>query len=915
MEIPSDLNLGADPLDSVAAALQEAGSALVGTPPPLRTWLEIAKGMRVSDALRGTIVGRLRRLATAEDVQRLRRDVRRWRLEATRRHSARRGGPSRVARLRETDLDEHTLGQATELLRPPPGGTQTPDTTIALPPDALIEAVLRRLEPPIAPSSIPSPGTLGHALAPGALLALHLASGSRPEAVGITWALDRLGAPDSWVESSTSPLHAGDALDWGARRALHRAGLSPQPRDDWEWLRAAIAAEFTGPAEAVPHGTFEALAEACEGLATDAPPETLEAHLSDLQSAHVSWAPLGLFAALRNTGRRPRGGGLDSSGQPLRPLHAKEWLGLLPTAGRSILFWCALHQAGDRSLLSSAARKRRPDPEDRVDIAPHGQDAAAEDLADTAEVRPLPTHLAQGASQCLGLAAGTLRRSDYPAFTIVSKLGYLGALSAREHQLLDRHFEHTLEWRTQTLVRRRYGGEDAPLDFLLPLDLATHSLGRGRPPVTEVGMITLHDRLRRHIIAYVFLKGVVFRDRPDIAPQRLSAKHIRRFWSDPSSAALAEQVREISLAHLADRWPGGYLEAVAHALLCLMHEVWPTTSGEGISLKEEMITAIRQVAHARAAVGENELGLSYSGDAQERSVRKLARIYIEGPLAMRDALGLPGDQSLPMLAGGQFPAEERAIRRVLRSRGVAIAGEAPARDSPIRRYECRPMSKVAALLRGDLGGDCSSSHIPYRALSPHHIFYGFFEGDRQLRGYMTLVEAWARDTRGRRRPVLCIETINAPSLGLDSILPDVIALVEAIARSRGLSPQVALSLNLNTWNYGTLDVLRELPRVRAGTAVILEPADPDFWHYHGSVTGEAGKYTPLNDPLRFGRDERAHVIVAPSTAESLATDILPENMHEVLRLERLPKHRIVTTATDDAGRVTGFISSLPNVVE
>jgi len=220
-------------------------------------------------------------------------------------------------------------------------------------------------------------------------------------------------------------------------------------------------------------------------------------------------------------------------------------------------------------------------------------------------------------------------------------------------------------------------------------------------------------------------------------------------------------------------------------------------------------------------------------------------------------------------------------------------------------YSCRPLSKREALERGALGGDCSSDYVPLRALSPHHVYYGLFEGGAQRRGYVTVFEAWARTPEGERLPVLALETINAPLRPLESVQADLLGLFAAVAASRGLAG-LAVVTGIGTWNYINERTVRSCRRFRRGADVTLEPADPQLWVVRELLApSEAGAYDAFHARDTFR-------LVAPLAP---ALDHLqPENLAEIRRLEASPPRRPVITSWDAAGQPLAFISSMPGAV-
>jgi hypothetical protein len=289
----------------------------------------------------------------------------------------------------------------------------------------------------------------------------------------------------------------------------------------------------------------------------------------------------------------------------------------------------------------------------------------------------------------------------------------------------------------------------------------------------------------------------------------------------------------------------------------------------------------------------------------------LVQRFVHAPLELAQALHLPPDQGLPRLNGGHVTELERRYRHVLREASGSEQPGVADPAAPVTTYTCRPISKLAALERGQLGGDCSSEWVPFRALSPHHVYYGLFIAGVQQRGYMTVYEAWAELEAGQRQPVLCLETINAPLKPLAAVQQDLLLLFETVAHSRGLSGGLVLITDSGTWNYRNGEILKRSRRFRQGAPVRLYPADPVQWRLYERLTGEADYYNLFSQP---GGDQHRR----PNSLRILALfdpalDVVqPENRTEAERLAGLPPRQLIATAHDEQG-VVGFISGWPEV--
>ncbi|MBK8048783.1 MAG: hypothetical protein IPK16_17660 [Anaerolineales bacterium] len=219
-------------------------------------------------------------------------------------------------------------------------------------------------------------------------------------------------------------------------------------------------------------------------------------------------------------------------------------------------------------------------------------------------------------------------------------------------------------------------------------------------------------------------------------------------------------------------------------------------------------------------------------------------------------------------------------------------------------FHCRPLPKIEALERGDLGGDCSSHAVPLRATSPHHVYYGIWENGKQQRGYMTVFEAWAVNEEEQRLPVLCLETINAPIAVFGAVQQDLLVIFDAIAQSRGFTSPIVLSMGYGTWNYSNAELLRQCRRFRQGEAVGLEPADPVCWRMYSRLSLEAYYYSSFMNYRGSGLLR----ILAPF--DPVLDRVQPENLVEAQRLAALAPVTLQSTMQSEDGS-RGFISSWP----
>lgn len=462
------------------------------------------------------------------------------------------------------------------------------------------------------------------------------------------------------------------------------------------------------------------------------------------------------------------------------------------------------------------------------------------------------------------------------------------------------------------------GGVQALLTpFVVRLDEGRVLVDEGTE-VPDVGILTnwpdapqvLAD-IGRHLIAYVALRKEVLPS--DVV--RIRARHIRRFW---------HRVEELDFRPPGDcpdavrRWGlDAVLEGLAHALLHQAQQRRDEPPGDHAFRREMWHYCVRLIALIRGLQPQPELRMQIlrefgsvgsvdDGDGGYVDVDGLARAAVDhlsrrilgGPEELCQALGLPA-QGLPRLTGGRLTHTERrfgALRRRL-SLGSGESSE----DEGIR-FECRPLPKALALMRGALGGDCSSATIPLRALLPHYTYYGIFRDGEQQRGYMTVVEAWAQTHEdGEVLRVLCLETINVPIRAFDAVQQDLLLLFDSIARSRGLDGLVMIH-DASTWNYSNEEAIQSTRRVIEGGLVNIEPADPAvFAAYELLAPREAGTYCPFRSGLDF-------TLLDPFDPEQ--DRVQPENLAESARLGSLAPHTPIETCWS-GGEAVGFISAWP----
>jgi hypothetical protein len=506
---------------------------------------------------------------------------------------------------------------------------------------------------------------------------------------------------------------------------------------------------------------------------------------------------------------------------------------------------------------------------------------------------------------------GMLLRMDYPSFTLICRpsislvrletLAKLVDLAMRMVRLRDQIVTFTQSSLAQWI-------EETYLDLsnnTLPAELA----------------LQVASSLEQHAIAYLMLKEHVLRDVFQAAPFRLRRKHIERFWQDHETLetlpfTIASGFQDLR-AELGDE---ALLEALAHALLDHFKDDWDAPEPVAKLLKETLLRLLRSAAIVfrlqqpwlppeGRQVREDDL--ERTGDI----VNFLIQQTENAPLELSQALLIDPQQGLPRLAGGRLTDLEADCRRLMK----VIAGVSQEKISggQARVFTCRPISKIAALDRGNLAGDCSSGSVPLRSLSPHHTYYGIFENDVQQRGYMTVYEAWAvvinkkGEETGERFPVLCLETINVPIRVFDSVQQDLLVIFEAVARSRGLSERLVLITSSGTWNYQNGEVLRQSRRARQGKSVRLFPADPAIWSVYKLLTHEGNYYTAFYEGAASPYYRDNFRLLDPLQPD--IDQVEPENLAEAQRIATLPPKRLCLTARDEHGPA-GFISEFPEIL-
>ena len=405
--------------------------------------------------------------------------------------------------------------------------------------------------------------------------------------------------------------------------------------------------------------------------------------------------------------------------------------------------------------------------------------------------------------------------------------------------------------------------------------------------------------------AYVLLRH----ERP--GRTRIARKILRRFWRRPD-ASEAPSLRELGAVYGAER----VIEGLVQGLLTHLVDGAPPSSTARPRDKQIAVRALRQLCLAwgftepdsltcRADDGRRSLeaadGWMDESEVRDR-LRQLDGMLHQVPGEVAVALGLSDSHGLPMLLGGARTELERQMMAVVSDLAPQLSQRADV-ATPGVVYELRPLPKVEAVLRGDLGGDCSTSTVPFRCMSPHHTYYGVFLDGQPQRGYLTVFEAWARQPDGAMAPSLVLETINIPISLFDSVQLDLVHLVEAIAHQRGLASRIAMVRAWWAWNYSNGRALQASRVCRGGSDTAIDPADPACWAtYRDLMPYESNTYSPFvqNDPV-------PRLLAA---TDPTVDGLQPENAVEAARIRALVRKTPIPTAWE-GDRVVGFISSLP----
>jgi hypothetical protein len=882
-----------------ARILYEAGQALRGKSLRKGSWLEIAAAIRANGRTAEIVVQRLKAAKTREDALRVLRITRKWGSQAkaasTRRTKAAKapalarpddsededwewepwdicecGNPNCRAHL-ENYLDwlatqsaaaPEIAGQETEVL---------PATSVQR--MARDYALARRLPSADDERRMTIGSVIGEE-AQRRLIALTREAAIELTAVERAY-FERHSLTD-WLRLADDPSHAlprtpmrvSDGYSLAAITLLVEKGLAQPPLHiKWD----SVATWLIEKLRATPDDDCQATLRSFYEFCRLAPLDSIRRLLDNLATIHHAWQPM-LFYLLQRS-------------QELLPRSSQHPDALINTH----LPWQQLLAAGFGSGLVLNNFKH-----------------ACQDVF-VRHVRAANRHQ-DGMVALLAAGAGTLHRMDYPQFSLTCRATAAG-LPAVSMEILGEMVQvaHELYDLNERLTADSLGCVSALIDGW--------SRYAAQAPLPETTVQRVAEAVTAHAIAYVMLKEVTLREQMAQAPFRIRRKHIRRWWAEQGgvgSACLSipRNLEELQQAFSLDL----VKEGLVHALLDQLDARRPAGSGEDASLKEALIFALRMIC---LTYDFSRPWLPDFGVLREQDVdhgRDLADFMIKqmvhAPLEMAQALLIPHDQGFPLMLGGHLTPIEREGRRLLEQASGASARQLD--GGATKTFTCRPLAKLAALERGTLGGDCSSETVPFRALSPHHTYYGIFENGVQQRGYMTVFEAWAQiDATGQKIPVLCLETINVPMRAFDAVQQDLLVIFDAIAASRGLYPRIVLITGIGTWNYQNGEVLRLSRRFRQGQPIHLSPADPIQWQLYGRLTAEARYYSsfdPDGGPWPGRRSTDTFRILAPFDPQ---VDLVqPENLAEARRLSAMPTRKLIVTAKTEEEAV-GFISEMP----
>ncbi len=883
-----------------ARILFEAGQALRGKSLRKGSWLEIAYAICANGRISEIVVQRLKAAKTREDALRVLRITRKWGSQAkagsTRRAKAARapaltqsddseddwwweawdmcecGNPNCRAHLERDNYVDWLVGRAAAVL------DSAYQETELLPASSVQRMVrdyafARRLPAADGGRGMTVGGAIGEegqrglmALAGGTALELTAEERAYFDRHSLTDLLRLADDPSQSLPHTRMPISDGYRL--AAITLLADKGLTQPPvRIKWD----SIATWLTEKLHAMPDDDCQATMRSFYEFCRLAPLDIIHQWIGDISAVHHTWQPVLFYLLQREQELLPR-----PSRHPDARLNARlAWQQILASGlGSSLVLHNFRHACEDLFVRRVQAGRQHQN----------------------------------GMVALLAAGAGTLRRMDYPEFSLTCQATTAG-LSTVSMEILGEMVQvaHQLYDLNDRLTADSLGCVSALID-----GWSRHA---AQVPLPETTVQRVAEAVAAHTIAYVILKEVTLREQMAQAPFRIRRKHIRRWWAEQGeggsdSQAIPRDLEELRQAFSLDL----VKEGLIHALLDQLDARRPAATGEDASLKEALIFALRMIC------------LTYDfwrpwlpdfGVLREQDVdhgRELADFMIKqvmhAPMEMAQALRIPHDQGFPLMLGGHLTPIERQARKLLEQASGASATQIG--RGVTRTFTCRPIAKLAALERGPLGGDCSSQTVPFRALSPHHTYYGIFENGVQQRGYMTVFEAWAQiDATGQKIPVLCLETINVPIRAFDAVQQDLLVIFDAIAASRGLYPRIVLITGIVTWNYQNGEVLRLSRRFRQGQPVHLSPADPVHWQLYGRLTAEAGYYTSFDsegDTRPVRRPPDSFRILAP--LDPHVDLVQPENLAEARRLGAMPARKLIVTAKTEQETV-GFISEMP----
>lgn len=904
-----------DSAAAAAAALHEAGRRLRGRNLGLQAWREIVEGLiQLRKASPQRAARLLDQLATAThrpDVSRLLDQVRRSRKKPKRRRGMGRGPRGPVEYLEEattlpTPLEEHDAAALRLLqhLDPTFGRPHLPAPkykNIAnlkyrpwSPVGPIVAGQVRRMVEAAAEARSTSLGAIGHRYLEyvatagehgGAFLLLRHAAGT-----GLQEELALLGLDRPRDQPITHPPTVA-VLE--VLRTGH--GITLPLTVDWDAIVEALVERLR-----VHPGKEAALVSAAaQAVIYRGSPAARQALLSRLPTLHSGWMPLALLASPALTSHIERRRGISDPADPMLadPVRWEPEAHLLADTSakhrreRELVAWGATHSRLVAHCLAETVAE-----------------LSAQEGAWYQARGPQLTETGHRLLALLASGGGTMAPVDWPSFEVVTK--------PRHRASADREDCEAIWTKTQELGRLGmllWNADPTVVAFrLVERATAGGRLRLGRDVVTAV-----EQRLVDHCVGYRALRSQ--------EPSNTLRRHL-----SPSDVQAAMARQPHGIRHLLRPT----LEGLAHALLCWVQHPPPPLPRHP-EIKESIITLLREAALVSALVVENErawgdrpyapflepqlyfghVGAELLGGRPEvvgygeakALARALSRVVLEGPRLLQAALGVHPTQQLPLLLGGHRLPIEREIGRLLARFGY---GGSAAPSEPGQTLTLKPMQRVEALHRSGITDDCASRTIPFRAVVPGHAYYAIRNAEGQPVGYVSMGEAMAVNDRASTAvPVLYVDSINIRDEELHGNELDILAILQALARQRGLD--LALSLDQSTWNFRNMYWLKGVRAFQEGRDTCLLPADPVMWVVYHGLSREGDTYTPLRNPIGLwvGLPSRDTRVLRELDPEKDGVSAFARSVVEGLRGQASQPLRV--TVRYARGRPAGFVSRWP----